>query len=200
MAFADFVHLRVHSAYSLSEGAMHVKAVVEAAKLAEMPAIAITDTGNMFGALEFSEAAVKSGVQPIMGCVLAITQDGADKRPGRRPDPDRMLLLAQNQAGWNNLMALTSHAYLETESGLVPQVDVDLLAKHAEGLILLCGNREGPLGRLVGEGQTAAAEDLARRLAALFPGRFYIELQRHGMPEEDSLGGNNPRRWSGPAS
>ncbi len=187
MAFADFVHLRVHSAYSLSEGAMHVKAVVEAAKSAEMPAIAITDTGNMFGALEFSEAAVKSGVQPIMGCVLAITQDGADKRPGRRPDPDRMLLLAQNQAGWNNLMALTSHAYLETESGLVPQVDLDLLAKHGEGLILLCGNREGPLGRLVGDGQTAAAEDLARRLAAQFPGRFYIELQRHGMPEEEQI-------------
>jgi DNA polymerase-3 subunit alpha len=187
MAFADFVHLRVHSAYSLSEGAMHVKAIVDAAKSASMPAVAITDTGNLFGALEFSEAAVKSGVQPIMGCIIAVTQDGADKRPGRRPEPDHMLLLAQDQVGWANLMALTSHAFLETESGLTPQVDFDYLAAHSEGLILLCGNRQGPLGRLVAEGQMPAAEELARRLAAMFPGRFYIELQRHGMAEEDRV-------------
>jgi DNA polymerase-3 subunit alpha len=166
---------------------MHVKAIVDAAKSASMPAVAITDTGNLFGALEFSEAAVKSGVQPIMGCIIAVTQAGADTRPGRRPEPDHMLLLAQDQTGWANLMALTSHAFLETESGLTPQVDFEYLAAHAEGLILLCGNRQGPLGRLVAEGQMPAAEDLARRLAAMFPGRFYIELQRHGMAEEERV-------------
>src|SRR5688500_5840263 len=113
MTHADFVHLRVHSAYSLSEGAIHVKALVKLCVERRMPAVALTDTGNLFGALEFSEEAAKAGIQPITGCALAVARE-TERRPGRRPEPERMVFLAQDQAGYANLLKLSSKAYLET--------------------------------------------------------------------------------------
>ncbi|MBN9525917.1 MAG: DNA polymerase III subunit alpha [Alphaproteobacteria bacterium] len=192
MPHAKFVHLRVHTAYSLSEGAIPVKKLVDLCKTAGMPAVAITDTNNLFGALEFSGAAMGYGVQPIVGCQLSITQDApADeaaalvmKRDGRKPEPDPIVLLAQNQVGYGNLMALTSKAFLETPPGETPQVDFGFLGRHAEGLICLTGGAGGPVGRLVAAGQLPAAQALVQRYADLFPGRLYVEIQRHGTPLE----------------
>ena len=192
MPHAQFVHLRVHTAYSLSEGAIPVKKLVDLCKTAGMPAVAITDTNNLFGALEFSGVAMGYGVQPIVGCQLSITQDApADeaaalvmKRDGRKPEPDPIVLLAQNQVGYGNLMALTSKAFLETPPGETPQVDFGFLSRHAEGLICLTGGAGGPVGRLVAGGQLPAARALVQRYADLFRGRLYVEIQRHGTPLE----------------
>ncbi|MBP7002709.1 DNA polymerase III subunit alpha [Amaricoccus sp.] len=175
-----FIHLRVRSVYSLLEGAIQIGDLVKLAKADGAPAMALTDRGNLFGALEFSEYAAKAGVQPIVGCDLALAF-AAPAHPGDRPPAARpVLLLAQSEAGFRNLMALSSAAYLAP----VPEIDLDLLAGHAEGLICLTGGAEGPLGAMLREGQPAKARALAERLAAIFPGRLYVEIQRH--PENDA--------------
>ncbi|HEY0525410.1 MAG TPA: DNA polymerase III subunit alpha [Stellaceae bacterium] len=194
MAHADFVHLRVHSAYSLSAGAIRVKELVKLCKQQKMPAVAVTDTGNLFGALEFALAAIDVGVQPVVGCELALRRlaDPADQRKlGRQAPgplaPDRVVLLVQNEAGYANLLKLVSRAFLETEGGEDPQLDIDALHGFTDGLIALTGGPAGPVGRLLGDGQGDAAEAMLRRLAGLFPGRLYVELMRHGMATEDRI-------------
>ena len=172
-----FIHLRVHSAYSLLEGAIPVKALPGLVAGAGFPAVAVTDTNNLFGALEFSEGAAKAGVQPIIGLQLALTY--IDSEPGKKaPEPAPLALYAQDEAGYRNLMALSSAAYLETDTTRTPQVGLDRLAEHAEGVICLTGGPRGPLGALIAAGRDP--RPLARRLAELFPGRLYIEIQRHG--------------------
>jgi DNA polymerase-3 subunit alpha len=189
MPHADFVHLRVHSAYSLSEGAIKIKKLVELAKKHAMPAVAITDTGNLFGALEFSAAAAEAGVQPIIGCNLGIRRegDGGVARQGRNPEPDRLLLLVQDETGWANLSKLSSRAYLDTPGGETPQVALDLVEAHAGGLLCLLGGASGPVGRLIAESQPAAADAALARLKAAFAGRLYVELQRTGLPEQAQI-------------
>ena len=191
MPHADFVHLRVHSAYSLSEGAIKIKKLVELAKKNGMPAVAIADTGNLFGALEFSSAAVDAGIQPVIGCNLGIRReaDGGVNRNGRNPEPDRLLFLVQDEKGWSNLSWLSSRAYLDTPSGETPQVALDQVEAHAEGLICLLGNAAGPVGRLILDGQNAAADAVLDRLTRAFPGRLYVELQRTGLPEQAKIEG-----------
>jgi DNA polymerase-3 subunit alpha len=186
MPHASFVHLRAHSAYSLSEGAIKVKKLVELARKNDMPAIGIADTGNLFGALEFSATAVDMGVQPIIGCNLGIRRetDGGLGRQGKAPEPDRLLLIAQNETGWANLSKLSSRAYLETPGGETPQVSLDQVAALSEGLLCLTGGIGGPVGRLLADGQADAAAALLDRLQAAFAGRLYIELMRHGLPAE----------------
>ncbi|MEM7653490.1 MAG: PHP domain-containing protein, partial [Pseudomonadota bacterium] len=136
---ADFVHLRVHSAYSLSEGAIKVKDMVKLAVDAAMPAVAVCDTGNLFGALEFSFAARDSGVQPIIGCLLGVTRDDADQRLARRPPPDRLPVLVQNETGYLNLLHLVSKAFLDSDGGDDPQVALADMEGHTDGLIALTG-------------------------------------------------------------
>lgn len=193
MSAPGFIHLRVHSAFSLSEGAIHIKRMVDLCRTNRMPAVAITDSGNLFGALEFSETMAGAGIQPIIGCVLAL---GGDKQeaaaaaicgPDRRSDesPAGLLLLAQNDAGYANLLKLSSASYLETDPGETPQVSLSKLADHSDGLICLSGGPEGPVCRLLADGQKSAAKALVERLAGEFQGRFYIELQRHGTPVEE---------------
>ncbi len=186
MSHANFVHLRVHSAYSLSEGAIKIDELAQSCRSEKMPAVAMTDRNNLFGALEFSQACKKSGVQPILGCELALRKISGEenRRQTRTEEPAYIALLVQNEAGWRNLMALSSSAYLETPSGETPQVDMACLADHADGLLALSGGPHGPLGTLLLDGQTDAAEALALQFAEIFPGRFYIELMRHGMEEE----------------
>ena len=187
MAHAGFVHLRVHSAFSLSEGAIPVKKLIGLAAKAKMPAIAITDTNNLFGALEFSDTAVKSGIQPIMGVQLSIAPPGsADQRGSRRPEPDPIVLLAQNATGLANLLKLSSAAYTDPEPGRPPEVALERVAEHAEGLLCLAGGAKGPVGRLLFEGQKDAARELLARFETLFPHRLYIEIQRHGMDDEEA--------------
>ena len=172
-----FIHLRVHSAYSLLEGAIPMKALPGLVAGAGFPAVAVTDTNNLFGALEFSEGAARAGVQPIIGLQLALVHLPAE--PGKKPpEPAPLALYAQNAAGYRNLMALSTAAFMETDVSRTPQVGVDRLARHAEGVICLTGGPRGPLGQLLAAGRTA--EPLAKRLADIFPGRVYVEIQRHG--------------------
>jgi DNA polymerase-3 subunit alpha len=171
-----FIHLRVHSAYSLLQGAIQVKALPDLARAAGQPAVALTDTGNLFAALEFSETAARAGVQPILGCELHLAF-AAPAHPGDRPPPARpIVLLAQTEAGFASLMRLSTASYLGPAA---PQLPLEALAAHAEGLICLTGGAEGPLGALLREGQPGRAQALAQRLAALYPDRLYVEIQRH---------------------
>ncbi|HMO72347.1 MAG TPA: DNA polymerase III subunit alpha, partial [Paracoccaceae bacterium] len=172
-----FIHLRVHTEHSLLEGAVPVKKLVALCREAGMPAVAVTDTNNMFCALEFSTLATAAGVQPILGCQVSVAFDPA--QPGERPRPPApVVLLVQDGPGYQNLMRLNSCLWLDA-GGQLPQVTLEELEAHAAGLICLTGGAEGPLGRLIANGQPARARALAERLAAAFPGRLYIELQRH---------------------
>jgi DNA polymerase III subunit alpha len=172
-----FIHLRVHTEHSLLEGAVPVKKLVDLCKAASMPAVAVTDTNNMFAALEFSVTAQGAGIQPIVGCQVSLAHDPA--APGERPRmPAPIVLLAQNEAGYMNLMKLNSALYIG-KAGQLPQVTLAELTAHSAGLICLTGGPEGPLALLLAAGQVPKARALAEALAAAFPDRLYVELQRH---------------------
>ena len=192
MTHADFVHLRVHSAYSLSEGAIKVADLVGLCLENEMPAVAVTDSGNLFGALEISLACADAGVQPIVGCQIAVGIDLGDagrKQKGGAAGVEtaQLVLLVQDAAGYQNLIKLTSKAFLETPESEQPHVDLATVAAHADGLIALSGGPAGLIGRLLAIGNAAGAAAMAERLAKMFPDRFYIELQRHGLEIEDRI-------------
>ncbi|MDJ0942075.1 MAG: DNA polymerase III subunit alpha [Kiloniellales bacterium] len=184
MPHAGFVHLRVHSAYSLSEGALRLKDLVKTCREQRMPAVAVTDSGNLFGALEFAQTAEAAGVQPIIGCQVGLTAEDAQGRNGTPPTPDQLVLLVQDEAGYRNLMKLVSRAFLEGDPGLDPQVTLDELTALSGGLLALTGGPAGPLGRLIRARRPEAAAALLRRLMQAFPGRLYVELQRHGLSAE----------------
>ncbi|MBI5165391.1 MAG: PHP domain-containing protein, partial [Magnetospirillum sp.] len=187
-AHADFVHLRVHTAYSLSEGAIKIKSLVKLCEKAAMPAVGIADTGNLFGALEFSTSCADAGIQPIIGCQVAVRrEDGTPSRDGRRPEPDWLVLLCQNEAGYANLLKLVSKAFLGTEAGETPQITLHDIERRSAGLIVLTGGINGPLARMLGEGQRDKAEILLARLSQAFPGRTYVEVQRHGLDSQDRV-------------
>ncbi|MBD3764119.1 MAG: DNA polymerase III subunit alpha [Rhodobacterales bacterium] len=172
-----FIHLRVHTEHSLLEGAVPVKTLVKLAAAAGMPAVAVTDTNNMFAALEFSVTAAGAGVQPIVGCQVDLAFDPA--APGERARPPApVVLLAQDETGYLNLLKLNSCLWVD-KGGAIPQVTPDQLARHAAGLICLTGGAGGPLGRHLAAGHDDRARALARELAAMFPDRLYVELQRH---------------------
>src|ERR1700728_4163583 len=139
MSYADFVHLHTHSAYSLSTGAIKVKELTALCKLHRMPAVALTDSGNLFGAFEFALAARDDGVQPIMGCELAIRRADHDERGrlGKAAAPEPVVLLVQDETGWRNLLALVSASFLESDGAEAPQIDLDRLQRHSDGLLLL---------------------------------------------------------------
>ena len=186
MAHADFVHLRVRTAYSLLEGAVRLDGLVETCGEWRMPAVAIADRGNMFGALAFSEACSKAGVQPIIGCDLAIGT--RSDQPGQQSrGVSWLLLLAQDETGYRNLMALTSEAFIQGGAGGQPLVTLDELAARAKGLLALTGGPAGPVGRLLLDGQVKAAHELLARLGAIFSNRLYVELMRHGLAEEEQI-------------
>ena len=176
-----FIHLRTHTEHSLLEGAVPVKKLVKTVAAMGMPAVAVTDTNNMFAALEFSVTALGEGVQPIVGCQIALAYE--DVQPGERARPPApVVLLAQTEAGYQNLMKLNSCLYIDGEKigqGVVPQITLVELETHSAGLICLTGGPEGPLGRLLQAGQLTKARALAARLAMAFSGRLYVELQRH---------------------
>ncbi|MEM6637929.1 MAG: DNA polymerase III subunit alpha [Pseudomonadota bacterium] len=172
-----FIHLRVHTEYSLLEGAVPVKKLPELAAQAGMPAVAVTDTNNMFCALEFSEGAAKSGIQPIIGCQLDLAY--LEARPGERAKaPAPLVLLAQNCDGYESLLKLNSCAYLDADRPFV-SVTIDELALHSAGVICLTGGPNGPLGRLLAAEQKPAAEALLSALRDIYQDRLYVELQRH---------------------
>lgn len=187
MTGPGFVHLHVHSSYSLLEGALTIARLAELAKADKQPALALTDTDNMFGALEFSEKMAGVGIQPIVGASLSIDCGDREHDPrtgvthARLP---RLVLLAAHEDGYRRLMRLSSRAFLETPSDARPHIKLDWLAGETDGLIALTG---GPGGLLDAELVAGRPERAAARCAALlrlFGDRLYIELQRHGMAEE----------------
>ncbi len=182
---APFVHLRVKSAYSLLEGALQPKELAELASGMDMPAAAVTDSDNLFGVYEISDVLSKAGVQHIVGALLSLEMGGQAAQTGQRSaKPTQLPLLVQNEDGYQNLCKLLSSAYLDVGPGDWPHVTGENLAAHADGLIALTGGPGGPINRLLVEGQRPAAKSLLDRLAVMFPGRLYIELQRHNVPGE----------------
>lgn len=165
----QFIHLRCHSEHSLLEGAIPVKKLASLAAAEGMPAVALTDTNALFAALEFSVKAMDEGVQPIVGCQVTL-----DAGPACGP----VVLLAQDQGGWMNLMALSTCLYV-TPVKDAPHVTMDELARHAAGLICLTGGATGPLGQLAAAGKLDDARAHAAALHAIFGDRVYVELQRH---------------------
>src|SRR5579871_2906394 len=187
---ASFIHLRVKSAYSLLEGAIRPKELADLAYDRAMPAVAVADVNNLFGAYEISETLAKRGVQPITGALLSVETDAKrDATAGFRRKPPLLPLLVQKEQGYANLSRLLSAAYLEVDQGDWPHVSLSALAAHGDGLVALTGGPGGPLNRLLLEGQAEAARSLLEILAGHFPGRLYVELQRHGLADERAVEG-----------
>ena len=183
----DFVHLRMRSPYSMLEGALKIDETAKRAVRYRQPALAITDTNNLCGALEFCEKVTSEGLQPIIGVTLTIDLEGA-KQPGQiHRDPDgTLVLLAQNEVGYGNLMDLSSAAFLEIEATDIPHVKASRIDDWTDGVIALTGGQDGVVNRLIKAGRLDEAESWLRKLKALFPDRLYVEIQRH-TPEESAL-------------
>ncbi len=189
-----FIHLHVHSSYSLLESALTIARLAELAKKDRQPALALTDTDNMFGALEFSEKLAGGGIQPIVGCTLGIDFADQEKRggPAGAGSPagesfPRIVLLAARQEGYRSLMRLCSRAYLETEPQQRPHIRLDWLNGETAGLIALSGGQGGPLDAAFAGGQDALALSRCEVLQQLFGDRLYLELQRHDTPGERAV-------------
>ena len=186
-----FIHLRVHTEYSLLEGAVRVKKLSGMCADMGMPAVAITDTNSLFAALEFSVTAQGAGIQPIVGCQVDIAMPHNDPT-GRTqpPKPAPIVLLAQREEGYENLMKLSSCLYVD-KGGQLPQVTMEELAERSAGLICLTGGPEGPIGQVLQQGKRAEAGAMMRQYQEIFADRLYIELQRHpgemGQPEVERL-------------
>jgi DNA polymerase-3 subunit alpha len=187
MAELDFVHLHVHSSYSLLEGALTIARLAELAKADKQPALALTDTDNMFGGLEFSEKLAGYGIQPIVGCSLAVDFSDSDGslRPGVAPARPRIVLLATREQGYRSLMELNSRAFLETPSNETPHIKLEWLESRSDDLIALTGGPAGPLDQAITGGQPHLATSRVDTLLKLFGDRLYIELQRHGRATEN---------------
>ncbi|SFL61628.1 DNA polymerase III subunit alpha [Shimia aestuarii] len=186
-----FIHLRTHTEYSLLEGAVRVKKLPALCEKMGMPAVAITDTNSLFAALEFSVTASGAGIQPIIGCQVDVTMPNPDQSGRAQPPaPAPVVLLSQREEGYENLMKLSSCLYVD-KGGQLPQVSMEELEAHSAGLICLTGGPEGPVGRMLQQGQREAAEALMGRFKTIFGDRLYVELQRHpgetGQPEAERL-------------
>ncbi len=180
---AGFVHLHVHSAFSLLEGALPIAKLSKLALADNMPALALTDSLNLFGALEFSEKFSGAGIQPIVGSVIPVDFEDLDTVGGVRHQTvqhPRLVLLAATEQGFNNLMALSSEVYHRAAHDTGAYVPQEFLKKHAEGLIALSGGVRGPLDALIIEGRSELASKRFQILKDFFGDCFYVELQRHG--------------------
>ncbi|MBU2632674.1 DNA polymerase III subunit alpha [Patescibacteria group bacterium] len=176
----NFVHLHNHTEFSLLDGLAKIKKMVKRAKELKMPAIAMTDHGNMYGTIYFYKACVEEGIKPIVGCeVYMAKRSRKDKEAGIDSDNNHLILLAKNKTGYKNLMKIVSLANLEGYY-YKPRADMELLEKYSEGLICLSGCVNGYIASLLLENQNYQAEQRTRKLAEIFgPDNFYIELQKH---------------------
>ena len=171
---------------------MRLNILPQIAQKLNMPAIAVTDTNNLYCALEFSELMSKAGIQPIIGCQVDFLYDAgkAHEVAHNRPAPAPVVLLVQSETGYKNLMALNSCLYLR-DDGQPPHITIEELARHNAGLICLTGGADGPLGQFIQKGQKHEADALLEQLITVFESRLYIELQRHpsedGLPQKESI-------------
>ncbi|MBF0461493.1 MAG: DNA polymerase III subunit alpha [Magnetococcales bacterium] len=196
MSYSDFVHLHVHSGFSLLTSSARVEALIQRAKALQMPALALTDHGNLFAAIPFFTGCLKAGIKPILGAQLYLVPDRHDR--STRPDleiKDQLILLCRNQEGWQNLMRLVSAGHLDGSHDK-PRIDFKLLQQYHGGLIALSAAHKGEVGRLLRTGRAEQAAQVAMALRTLFreetvtgqevPG-FFIELQRHGVVGEEEV-------------
>ncbi len=183
---ANFVHLRVRSIYSLLEGAVRPKELAALCRHARMPAVAVTDSNNLFGAYEIADTLAASGIQLITGVTLPVDLDPApaQNQIATRRDYPSIALLVKNEEGYINLSKLISGAYLDVGPGELPHVRTEKLGTLSGGLITLTGGPAGPINRLIADGQREAASAALDQLHAMFGDRLYVELQRHGLAQE----------------
>lgn len=180
----SFVHLHLHTQYSLLDGACRIKDVMKRALALGMPAVAMTDHGNLFGALEFYEQAKKNNLKPIIGCEMYVSSTTRFDKSTDQRSTSHFVLLAKNQQGYKNLMKLVSIGYLE---GFYykPRIDKEVLAKHTQGLIGLSACLKGEIASKIVSGKYEEAKYIAEEYARMFePGDFYLELMDHGMQEQ----------------
>ena len=187
-----FVHLRLHSAYSLLEGALTIQKLAALAKADGAPALALTDSNNLFGALEFSEAVAEAGIQPIVGLTLSLSflSEGETNPNGevsRRVDHGRIALLAKDERGYANLMKLTTDAYQHAFEGGDVIVSTTTLFAHQAGLIVLTGGPDGVIDKALAANNLSFAETALNSLKSVFGDRLYVELQRHGLAQERAV-------------
>jgi len=184
-----FVHLRVHSAYSLLEGALPLKVLTKLAADDRMPALGISDTGNLFGALEFSEKMAEAGIQPIIGCQIAVDFGDAGEASVAGAVPQKQIfdivLIAANENGYWNLVRLVSNSFIGTEAGVRAHITISALAEASDGLLALSGGPGGPVDAAIAAGNSELAATRLDRLAELFGDRLYVELQRHRLAAEE---------------
>ncbi len=185
---SQFIHLRAHSAYSLLKGAITIPDLIKLAKLHAMPAIGLVDHDNLFGSLEFSEYAVKEGIQPILGMTLSLVPYGLEQTSGSlRQPPDALLVYAKDDVGYKNLLQLASAVHLNPALGMSPLLDYATLGDYSAGLICLTGSTTGGFGKMLLSGRKADAEKLLSDLQGWFGDRLYIEITRHNMAEERQI-------------
>jgi DNA polymerase-3 subunit alpha len=182
MSESQFVHLHVHTAYSLLDGAARVKDLLVQAAAFEMPAVAITDHGSLFGVLDFYQKAKAAGIKPILGCEVYVAPGSRQDRKGKA-EHNHLVLLAENNQGYKNLIQLVTRAHLE---GFYyrPRVDRELLQELNGGLIALSACLHGKVAQRLNQDDPQGAEAAAREYAEIFPGRFYLELQANELPEQ----------------
>ena len=174
-----FVHLRVHTEYSLVDGTVRVKPLMTAVADAGMPAVALTDQGNLFAMVKFTRAALAAGLKPIIGVDVWVRADDEQSQPYR------MVLLCQSREGYLNLTQLISRSYLHGQHGGVPMMQASWIADHAAGLIALSGGREGDVGHALLSGKKSLAKQRLQHWQSVFGDRYYLELQRTGRENEE---------------
>ena len=175
-----FVHLHLHSEYSLANGVVRIKPLVNAVAAANMPAVALTDQGNLFAMVKFYRAAMAAGVKPIIGVDVWLQNE---QDPGQ---PSRLVLLCQDDTGYKNLTQLVSRSYLEGQQRGIPILQRDWLEGFTDGLIALSAGRLGEVGMALLAGKADVAGQLLADWQRWFPGRFYLELQRTGRENEEA--------------
>src|SRR5260221_4503107 len=188
----SFVHLHLHTQYSLLDGANKIKNLMPQVQSYGMSAVAMTDHGNMFGAIEFYRTAAQHGVKPIIGCEMYLApKSRLDRSPVRADDYEgggnfHLILLAMNIEGYRNLCRLVSAGYTE---GFYhkPRVDRELLREHNKGILALSGCLSGEVARAMLAGKEQLAREVAQEYAAIFDDRFYIEIQANHLPEQEKI-------------
>ena len=179
MPSPTFIHLRLHSEYSIADGIVRIGEAVAAAKRDAMPALALTDLSNVFGLVKFYKEARNSGIKPIVGCDVFVSNDAT------RDQPFRLLLLCQSNVGYLRLCELLTRAYLENQDRGRPEIRKKWLKEGSEGLLALSGAHLGEIGVSLLNGNAASSRHLASEWAGMFPGRFYLEIQRTGFAREE---------------
>jgi len=183
----NFVHLHLHTDYSLLDGACEIERLMDRAASLKMPAVALTDHGNLFGAIKFYEAAKKRNIKPIIGCEVYVAPASRFDRAADTDRPNHLILLCENERGYRNLVKLASSAYLEGYY-YKPRIDKDLLARHADGLIGLSACLRGEVAVALANDRYEVASKSAYDLRDIFgKGNFFLELQDQGMEEEKRI-------------